>query len=174
MHLEERLRPIFSSMNDWVKYAESKNAALLFSDSASVYAIFGFLKDNKTFINIDVLIPIYSALFLLFFSSIWFLVSFIPRIKIDSLKELRKPKKCDNLIFYGDIANYSHEGYLQSLCSGINLDTKEVDQIEKYYMQQIVANSRIALKKFQYFNVSIILTLLAMLAIFIGGLIYLL
>ena len=174
MLIEERLKPIYSSVIDLLKFAESKNAALLVSDSALIYAIMGFLKDNKAYTTLDVLITIYASIFLLFISSIICLVSFIPKIKIDWLATIRRPREDDNLIFYGDIASYGSQEYLQSLCIGINIDINKVDQIEKYYAQQIIANSRIALRKFQCFNVSIILTLLAMLVVFTGGLIYLL
>ena len=58
-----------------------------------------------------------------------------------------------HLLYFGDIAKYSADEYLNKLLSKENFTS-----IEKYYAEQIIANSIIALKKFRLYMISISFT----------------
>jgi len=80
----------------------------------------------------------------------------------------KKPAETDNLLFYGDIASYDPAGYLQALYK--HCDAKdEALPIERDYAQQIVMNSRIAVRKYEWFTTSVWLTIGALVTLIASG-----
>ena len=148
--MEERLRYILSTVNRWLEFAEKKNGALLVADSAVVFAILALLKDGSA-PQIWMAIGLYSAQFLLILSALCSLTSFFPKRHIPWLASRRQASETDNLLFYGDIANYDPSGYLRALYSQCN-PKDETLPIEEDYAGQIVMNSRIAVWKYQCSN----------------------
>jgi len=162
--MEERLRYILSTVNEWLKFAESKNAALLTADGVAVFGILTAL-GNANLPHSWMLRYVYFCVSLLAIATIVCLLSFIPQLQVPRLVTRRSPKGEDNLMFYGDIANYNSFGYLKALYARERDKQGTIaDPIEEDYAQQIVVNSRIALRKYGYFNVALWLTVLAALS----------
>jgi len=107
----------------------------------------------------------------LILSALGCLISFVPKLRIPWLASRRKPTDTDNLLFYGDIAIYDPAGYLQALYKQCGAKDEALP-IEKGYAQQIVMNSRIAMQKYEWFVISIYLTIGALFILTVAGIGY--
>ena len=157
--MEEKLKFIFNNVNDLLKFAEAKNGVIIAFNGAVIFQLFEIIKDinssNIYFICLIVLIGFWILSFIIA------LISFFPIINntLFSRKNKRKANK-DNLIFYGDIAKYKEEEYLQALSSSFKAEDYSCTNFEKNCANQIIINSRIALNKFKCFQISLVLNLL--------------
>jgi hypothetical protein len=160
--MEERLNTIFNNINDWLRYAETKSAALL---AANGLAIFGIVRviQNQDSINIFSVSYLSVVVFQLILSTSLILISFSPSLQIPWLfKGSNIDEKSDNLLFFSDAAKYTPRRYLEvlALASG-NKDMNNSD-LELMIAKQIIANSVIAMRKFTIFNLAIWLTISAL------------
>lgn len=156
--MEERLRYILTIVNEWLKFAEAKNGALLVADIALLFGVFRLLNEStgqKVFI--------YLAIFLVIVSAISSLVSFIPQLKLPSFTPRKRAGKEASLIFYGHIAKYEPRSYISALYAESGGEPAAIASIEVDYAQQIIINSRIAVRKYLCFNVGLWLTVSALL-----------
>ena len=163
--MEERLRYILSTVNEWLKFAEAKNGALLAVDSA---IIFGALKlvSDASWLNA---ILSYSTVSLAIASAVSCLVSFIPRINLPSFTLRKIPEKDTSLLFYAHIAKYNPESYLKALCSQSCDSMESSSSLEIDFARQIVTNSKIAVKKYNCFTVGLWLTVTALILLLLSG-----
>ena len=163
--MEERLRYILTTVNEWLKFAEAKNGALLAADIALLFGVFKLLNEltgREVFI--------YFAIVLVILSAISNLVSFIPQLKLSSFTPRKRTEKEASLIFYGHIAKYEPQSYVKALYAESGAEPAAIAQIEVDYAQQIIINSRIAVRKYLCFNVGLWLTVLAMLFLLMANL----
>ena len=159
--MEDRLRYIFSTVNEWIKFAEAKNGALLGVDIAIMFGLFQLISDgiSKSWIYVAISLTALSALCALF--------SFIPQLKAPSMIGQKRGDKETSLIFYGHVAKYEPEVYIEALYSAAGTEAPSKITVELDYAQQIIANSRIALKKNRYFNIGLWLTVIGVLLLII-------
>jgi len=165
--MEDRLRYILSTVNEWLKFAEAKNGALLGVDIAIIFGLFQVISDeiSKGWI--------YLAISFIGLSALSALLSFIPQLKALSIIQQKRGDKETSLIFYGHIAKYESEAYVNALYSAAGIEVPSKLMIELDYAHQIIINSRIALKKNRYFNVGLCLTVLGLLLLIITLLLFL-
>lgn len=149
--MEDKLKYIFENVNDWLKFAEQKNAAIIVFNTAMTIGILNVLKDVPQNCH-DYLFFLKLNLLTNLFSIIIALLSFIPVLKRrDSHHE--KINKNDNLIFYMDIANYSLDNYYEKFISKYGEPTlKDNINFNKNLVSQIVNNSKITKRKYFYFK----------------------
>jgi hypothetical protein len=88
------------------------------------------------------------------------LLSFVPHITPLWIKAKGEPERGMIFFFYGDIAKYDKNNgmmlYLQKLSQSISSEEeKEVTQMEKFYAHQIIVNSQIAVRKYNFFNAAL-------------------
>lgn len=81
----DNLKYILDSVNSWLKFAESKNGALLVFNLGVIFGVVRILMSPTTTINVWLQYFLISCLFFLIVSACICLVSFIPKIKIPSL-----------------------------------------------------------------------------------------
>lgn len=152
--MEEKLKFIFTNTNEWLKFAEAKNAVLITVNGAALFAILTIINDNKW------LTPYTGIFFILVFgiaiSLISSLISFIPKYKAHKLCN-NKCSDNDNIIFYGDIQKYSVGGFLKKLYIKNGQNQCDFSNFEKDLANQIIINSKIALKKNKQFLFSVII-----------------
>lgn len=162
--VETKLLRIFDLVNDWLRFAEAKNGALLAFCSA---AIFGLLKFPGDWV---VITPSFKAglavvvvfLLLAILISIW---SFLPqttRLEIILWPAADERKETDNLIFFGDICKYSAEDLFDRLCDRYSAPNEHSHQQRQYLQDlanQVVVNSKITMRKFRLFQRAIGLVL---------------
>jgi|Deesub1362A_J573_1020465.scaffolds.fasta_scaffold04695_5 hypothetical protein len=160
--METRLREILDLVNQWLKFAEAKNAALLAANSTIAFAL---LKSLQQFGSLPLWLNIYVyiAIALLFISAALSLLSFIPKTHIPWIASTRRPAIEDNLLFYGHIAAYDAKSYLKALYRETGADKIEPSGLEEDYAEQIIINSRISLAKYRLFAAGACITLSAIL-----------
>ena len=164
--MDEQLKNIFTNINDWLKFAETKTAALLTGNGLLIFGILRIIKGQEVS---STLMPIISfVILLLILSLLACLISFIPSLKIPWLVVSKKPTNKDNLLFFGDIVKYDSKSYLEKLVSSTEKPEKSFTNFENYYAQQIIVNSIIALKKFRLFTFAIWLTVVAVVTLLLA------
>jgi hypothetical protein len=149
--MEDRLRFIFNNVNEWLKFAEQKNAAIIVFNTAIVLGILGSLKDIKPdnhlvkfFLVVILVTNLASVLFAL--------LSFVPILKRRDSHGAGISGN-DNLIFYMDIAKYCVDDYYNAITTRYNLQSNEIDvNYHRHLISQITNNSKIAKRKYFYFR----------------------
>ena len=157
--MREHLEKAFSNVNEWLKFAEQKNAALIAFNSAVVFGLLSLSLPP----NVVLRGYVYLAVALLAIAVILALASFIPRTRIPWVMPRSRNDEDDNLLFFGHAANYTPERYLAALAKALGETPEPCGRIEKMYAEQIVMNSKIALYKYSCFTAGIWLTLSAFL-----------
>lgn len=171
--MEDKLGQIFSNVNDWLKYAETKNGILLSLNGAGILGIFSMLKDVPEPFKSVLLWCLIPALCCSLFVS---LISFLP------ITDRLFKKKYDlsdtklentNLFFYGDIRKLSVEVYLAFFYQSYQKDEPEVYvKPELDLANQILNNSEITYKKLVLFKISVSVASVGLLGSALFALIY--
>jgi hypothetical protein len=162
--MEQKLKEVFSTVNDFLKFAEAKNGALIAFNSGAVWASLSFLKDcNDT----GIIFTFSSFALMNIVSLIIAFWSFIA-ITDNTTKGGQSAHHDDNLAFFGHIAKLHEDELIKAISTKYNIASSN-ESIEKDIANQIVINSRITLRKFKLFNTAIKLTLAS---IFISVIIY--
>jgi len=164
MNEENCLLTIFGNVNRWLDYAERKNT-ILFS-SFSAFSFFSIIsKHDNNLQQPEVIGTVVLYLFSLFF----ILLSLFPMTKISrkllSNGKNRKLLDSDNLLFYGDIAKYSSDEYLEKIKKQYFPNIKD-NKVNHDLVDQIVTNSNIAFNKFSCFKISTILLFITIIQYF--------
>lgn len=158
--LDDKLKDIFSIVNDWLKFAEAKAATLI---AANAGLIFGVSRLISTFEIKGILLAyLLLTITLCALSLAICLFSFIPALDMPWEKKPSGTNESDNLLFFGHIAKYTPSAYLEKLATSLGLSNMEFNGFHKNLSDQIIINSVIANKKYNYFKNSIWLTLAAL------------
>ena len=163
--MEERLRYILTTVNEWLKFAEAKNGGLLVADIAVLFGAFSLLNEST-----GQVLPIHLAIVLAICSATSSLVSFSPQLRVLSSKSKRRTGKKASLIFYGHIAEYEPQSYIEALHAESGTEPTAIAPIEVDYAQQIIMNSRIAMRKHLCFRVGLWLAVSALLLLLVATL----
>lgn len=147
---DEQLQAIFNNVNDWLKFAETKNAALVAADVAILIGVASLFEEASSWLLIYlILLASFVGL-----SLVIGLISFLPATKIPWLRKPATIREKRNVLYYGDIADQDVESYLELLKSVLK-EGVEPTPIGKAYIEQIIINSKIAVKKYGYFTTSL-------------------
>jgi hypothetical protein len=163
--MEERLKFIFSNVNEWLKFAEAKNGVLIAFNGA---AIWGMLQSFEEICKINeyLMFPSYIFIVSSLIGIIISLFSFMPTLKLSKkvIKEIDgKVIKNQSLIFFRDVSEFNSDKYLKSLYR--RSEGKAVEDLNSYELDlanQIVANSRTAWLKYRRFFWALNVTLFGM------------
>jgi Pycsar effector protein len=145
--MEERLRYIFANVNDWLRFAEKKNAAIVVAATSLGLAITQFAPSLKS-TGVELWVSIVSV-GLLFGAGVLSLLSFVPSVRFVWSIPLRQPSDEENLFFFGHVAHYSATEYLQALYRATAASCGR-QKLEVDLAGQIITNSQIALRKFWF------------------------
>lgn len=164
MAITDKLLSILAIVNEWLRFAEAKNAVLLAFCGAAITAIVTYLAAAKP-LTWPTTIGLGTSALLLCISSLVSSLSFIPKTDLDHLIwRRRRPKKnaCssqesnDNLYYFNSLRKY--DSY--SLLDALNKDYFD-SRVPKPYKKedldlasQITINSDIASGKFMLFAAS--------------------
>ncbi len=157
----ETLKDTLTKVNDWLKFAETKNAANIAFCSASIFAVLRITLNMQS-------LGCYAKWYILFIitclviSLTISLLSFVPKLKAPWL-HIDNRNKDDNLLYYGHACKYSGSKYLEILYDKKSHESKNYE-IELAYSNQIVTNSKIAYIKYEHFNSAIWFTLTALIS----------
>lgn len=152
--IEKLLSSNLNRAIDFVKFAETKNAALLTFSSAWIIAIVNFLFSRKELSRSQFFFAL--VVFSLFFMAVLLaVISFLPRTDLKGFfTRWSKVSKHPNLIFFGDLQHLSLESASTKLLERyLPADRRGVsDNFIQDISIQIVVNSRIASRKFELFD----------------------
>jgi hypothetical protein len=148
--MREHLRFVLATTNEWLKFGEAKNlAALAFSGAA----IGSYVRAvDIVCLPLTPKILVSAGIAGLTIAGICALLSFMPILDSPFLYAQRATQDSDNLLFYGHIAHYQPSEFLAR--TAILLQQEHHDAIDERYAEQIITNSRIALRKYQFFNIA--------------------
>ena len=155
LNLSDKLFDILSHSIDWVKYAESKNGALIVLNTLIVVRLFFQLNQ---FYHFPKLLFIFS-IGMFFFSIICCFISFIPVINYKSLntssKEVNSSETIYDLLLKKEDLNYSPEQWLILYCKQHEIDSSKIKKIDLVYAEQILIQKKIRFRKYRIFNISL-------------------
>ncbi|PNQ72850.1 hypothetical protein C1T31_10115 [Hanstruepera neustonica] len=162
--MEEKLLVVFQNINEWLRFAEAKNAMIIALNGVVVFGVaqiieFNFIKD------IEILKWYLTIAFIcLTFSTIVALLSFIPRLKQIAPTFNLNPGK-DNFLFFDTLKDKKINEVIEFY--------KTDDEVQPYHEQladQIIVNSGIAKRKYDYFTFSCWITIAGIITPLIAGL----
>ncbi|MEQ8754577.1 MAG: DUF5706 domain-containing protein [Coleofasciculus sp. G1-WW12-02] len=177
MDITEKLFSILQTVNDWLKFAEAKNAVLLAFCGAGITAMTTYLS-AATNIDKSLQIGLIISISLLCISSLISSLSFLPKTDIEHFIWLRtKPKRqskykrkdTDNFYFFNDLKKYDPNDLLDSM-NRLYFQNQVQTPYRKEDLDianQITINSEIASTKFMLFRICLWLLIFSIIAIFI-------
>jgi len=150
---------ILMNVNGWLKHAETKHAVLVGLTAAGATTLCSNL--NSIF-SLGMVAKIWSvvSLMLIVAAVITSLISFIPALRSPKPFSSAKNGTTPNPYFFSHIANMSISE-LNSLLLPMNSTPLPADE---WIADQIIANSRIAMRKYAMFRISVWLVLFAVAA----------
>ena len=155
--LETRLLALLTMVNDWLKYAETKNSLVVGLASAgivgSIATLPNAMKDSVRFDAALLVMACGEAA--LIASAALSLVSFLPKTELGDWVSRRQgqPTPNDNFYYYGHLAKYPPEHLARTLMRRWGHRDRDTPPSEAAIdiAEQIVSNSRITLWKLRLF-----------------------
>jgi len=141
------LRSTLALVNEWLRFAEAKNGALVVASLGVAVALLQMDPSTDGYLRIP---PWYARFMLaqLLLATGAALGSFLPRTNIGRLLPKGAKKETDNLFFFAHIAKYSPKFYLKALTEDLAVREEKPSRSELGLAEQIVVNARIANWKF--------------------------
>lgn len=173
--LTDKLYKIFQNINEWLKYAEAKNAVLLAFSGAIITAVVTYLSTASKII-ISLKFGLLINIVLLGLCSLTTAISFLPQTDLEHFNWLNsKPSKVnsitlrqtDNFYFFGDLRKYKSSELVDTINNSY-FDGSLNQPYKKESLDianQIVTNSQIAILKFNLFTRAVYILIASILAI---------
>jgi len=153
---EDRLLKVFALVNEWLKFAEAKNAMLIAFNGASIYGLakaleLQFFQEHDGWV-------IYAtvSMIILSFSVVVGLLSFIPQLNFINFSKSNIDGRTSN-IYFGHLKNKSELQIIQGLCE---TNEEKFNSYELDIAHQIQQNSIIASNKYDFFSVAVWITII--------------
>jgi hypothetical protein len=159
--LNDALSATLSRTIDFLKFAETKNAALLTFASVWLVALINLLSNHRI-AHSGPRIAVVVSLFLFALAAVVALYSFLPKLKLSAFH--RDPERQKSLLYFGDISEFDAATYVVRFSEQYTSEPDEVFS-ERYLHDlgvQVAANSAITFRKFKLFNVGGALVLAAL------------
>jgi len=146
--LLEHLFGVFQTVNDWLRFAEAKNGAILALSGSALGILLGIMS-NVPFPSKALLGYVAACAMLLSGSVAAALASFVPRTRLP-VRNRRSHAAAPNLLFYGDLASMSPGEFLAETRRALGMSATDAAlPMDEHVAAQIIANSRVTLWKFQ-------------------------
>ncbi|NET36062.1 MAG: hypothetical protein F6K19_29220 [Cyanothece sp. SIO1E1] len=169
-----KLTIIFHNVNDWLKYAEAKNAVLLAFSGAGLIANITLLATAQSLPN-SLRTGLILSTSLLSICALFCALSFLPKTNLEQILWLRNSpsrrlptqSSDDNFYYFGHLRKYTPDELLDSInklyCNEIF--TLPYEKECRDVAAQITVNSQIAFLKFNFFTWSSYLLVLSIVVI---------
>jgi hypothetical protein len=153
-----------SRVIDFLKFAETKNAALLTFASAWTFASINLLTGDHALAGI-LGRAFWLALIMFSSAAVVAIISFLPKLNLPALH--RDPAQSKNLLYFGDIAEFDTAAFRTSVRERYMAEGAQsiTDEYLDDLIIQISVNSKIARRKYHMFNAGAWLVLIALLAL---------
>jgi hypothetical protein len=163
--MNKDLLEIFKNVNDWLKFAETKNATLIAFNSGVIFGIYRIKSHDSVEANETLLAFLTLCTVVFIVSIIYSLFSFVPRVKMTKAG-LFSSSKDKSVIHFECLKRMSVNSILIEI-----LGDREFTSLEKDLALQIKINSMIASRKYAHFTISIWLSVISATAM-CSGLLY--
>lgn len=166
-NLEEKLILIFNNVNDWLKFAETKNGVFVGFIGAILFALLSSWNtlDNETQLVSQYIIFPVGIIVLIILS-----ITFIPKFNVKGIlkKKKRDNKEVKNLFYFIYLKTLTNTELLNQLSQEINIK-KPVNykRMELDLADQIIVNAHITCRKYAYFRCAILIAISGFLLSFI-------
>lgn len=164
-----RLEYILSTVNDWLKFAETKNAGMLTLSMGLASIVIGSILLEQS-IPLELKKGLGLSLIPLLGAAVLSVFSFNPALSLIDMINVwsKNTSVTDNLLYFGCIKNYTKSEYLTA-CKLKYPDGILIDITDKYALdlsEQCIVNSKIAYNKYFLFKSATWLFLAAVLCQF--------
>ena len=156
-----KLDSIFKNVNDWLKFSEQKNAALLLLNGGMIWGVTRVLNGVEIVPNIPYWLNL-IAYSLTVISAIICIISFLPILQQSWFKP-EETSTSDNCLYFAHSAKYEARKYLELLAKklGYEAEKTKFTEFELDLAKQIVTNSEIAFDKYKRFRLAATFTIFA-------------
>lgn len=171
--ISAKLTTIFQNVNEWLKFAEAKNAVLLAFSGAGVTALMNLLTTTQKLLN-SIHIGLVLAISLLCMCVLLCSFSFLPKTNLKRILQVRNKasrnsnhKPTDNFYYFEDLQKYSSTKLLDALNS-LYFERKVYPPYKKEWEDlatQITVNAEITFLKLKLFTYALWCLIIAILAV---------
>ena len=165
--MTERLRFTLGLVNDWLRFAETKNGAIIVVNAGAVLAIVKFTQELSW--NTPAGIWVFAMALLLSVSGVIAMISFLPDILPKRKSPIRCPRKDGNLLFFRDLAYYDKLSLLEAIAEQEESSVPQNSAVLEDYAEQIITNSQIALRKYNFFRWAAWITIAGIITPIVAG-----
>ncbi len=152
--VERALIRRLNNVNDWLKFAETKNAGLLAFSGAVLVAIAGYVGSEDDIPERISLVLVIAAGALMA-AAIIALASFLPILNPRKPRSRAAPHTEDNLEYFGHLLKHSAKTLTEEIArlyAAADPTLASKDKLLTDIAHQIIVNSRIAHQKFSFFS----------------------
>lgn len=165
---EEKLWPIFENVNQWLKFGEAKNAAMLAGNIAIIFSTPAFVSSYLHYLNNFYYL---SFIFLISLSTFISLLSIIPQKNFTWTLKSRNLLEPD-IYFFGHLATLDKFSLIEELGRQCKINSEPLP-CDFHLAHQIIVNSKITDRKFNMFKTAAWLMTSAFLTPVVGLILYL-
>lgn len=152
MNKLDELHKIFSNVNDWLKFAEAKNAVLIGFIGALLIGLLSLLSANNTLVTTLIKFLLFPIEILALIISV---LSFLPKLNLIKKKKNKSKRHYTNIYYFGHLKDLTQDDLLKELYFSEGLTSpKEFQKLETDLASQIVNNAGIAWDKSKSFEVA--------------------
>lgn len=150
---------ILSRVDAWLKDAKATNAIVIGFNGAAIFGIL-HLFEMKEFCQCVFLKYYVTNFITLSFAGLFIaLISFVPQTRLNWLWRNETSLKKINLLHFGHLAQLDVGGLIKEISKKLNISKQEDLGIYQDYAEQIIMNSKITVRKFDYFRIAVWFTI---------------
>lgn len=149
----DELRNTLESVNDWLKFAEAKNAVVVATSGFALWASVRLILSSETGCYATAYFAVLSAFLLGGFVTA--LLSFLPVLNYRWIVPARSVVVNRNLLYFGYLATLSKKQVLEAYIRATESRETDVKEIHGMFAEQVIINSRISLAKYAMFELAI-------------------
>lgn len=167
----EHLSDTLKLVNEWLRFAETKNAAIFAANLALSTAfskiLFGSPVETISWIRLAA----WGGLSCSILACISALASFVPRLIYTPTSPADSDTGAannDNLLYFGHLKKYNAKTLIEAVTERVTPTTNQGCQIDNDYAEQIITNSRITDAKMRHFIFSAYCTFGVIVSLFLA------
>jgi len=163
--MNEDLKYTFDKVNDWLKFAEAKNAMLIGFNGVVMFGVFRIFKDELMG-DFDFFKGYLIVAFIpMVFSFLLAVASFFP--KTSKVAEESQVAPNADFVFFGHLKDMGVDNIIKEYCRD-----NTVKPLDRNLASQIIQNSKIADKKFYLFKIACMCAFWSFAMLVFGSLFY--
>ena len=164
--LDNKLLVVFNNVNEWLRFAEAKNAMLIAFNGVVFFGVTQMLELPLIREYVIFKWYFYILLLSLAFSVLIALLSFIPRLK--QVSPTFNFKKESNFLYFECLRHQTPDKIIELYRTG----SSEATDFQIHLAQQIISNSGVTKRKYDYFTFGTWLTISGIATIVVAAILF--